>query len=69
MATELIKGKTVEEALKLTNKCGDGCTGGLPPAIGNAFHCSVLAEEAVKAAITDHIRDRENSRRKAMRTT
>ena len=44
MATELIKGKTVEEALELSNKAVVEALDGLPPA---KVHCSVLAEEAV----------------------
>ena len=51
MATELIKGKTVEEALSLTNAAVAEALDGLPPA---KMHCSVLAEEAVRAAITDY---------------
>lgn len=51
IATEMIKGKTVEEALKLTNKAVIEALDGLPPA---KVHCSVLAEEAVKAAIADY---------------
>lgn len=51
MATELIMGKTVDEALKLTNKAVIEALDGLPPA---KVHCSVLAEEAVKAAIQDY---------------
>ena len=51
MATELVKGKTVEEALKLTNKAVVEALEGLPPA---KLHCSVLAEEAIKAAIQDY---------------
>jgi len=51
MATELIKGKTIGEALSLTNKAVIEALGGLPPA---KIHCSVLAEEAVKAAIADY---------------
>jgi len=51
MATELIKGKTVEEALELSNKAVVEALDGLPPA---KVHCSVLAEEAVKAAILDY---------------
>ena len=51
MATELIKGKTVKEALELTNKAVVEALDGLPPA---KIHCSVLAEEAVKAAIADY---------------
>lgn len=53
MATELIKGKTVDEALKLTNKAVVEALDGLPPA---KLHCSVLAEEAVAAAIADYKR-------------
>jgi nitrogen fixation NifU-like protein len=51
MATELIKGKTVEDALSLTNKAVIEALDGLPP---QKIHCSVLAEEAVKAAIVDY---------------
>jgi nitrogen fixation NifU-like protein len=51
MATELIKGKSVEEALQLTNKAVAEALDGLPPV---KMHCSVLAEEAVKAAISDY---------------
>lgn len=51
MATELIKGKTVEEALKLTNKAVIEALDGLPP---QKIHCSVLAEEAVKEAIANY---------------
>jgi len=51
MATELIKGKSVDEALELTNKAVIEALDGLPPA---KIHCSVLAEEAVKTAINDY---------------
>ena len=51
IATEMIKGKTVDEALKLTNKAVVEALDGLPP---QKIHCSVLAEEAVKAAIEDY---------------
>ena len=50
MATELIKGKTVEEALKLTNAAVAEALDGLP---AYKMHCSVLAEEAIKAALGD----------------
>ena len=50
MATELIKGKSVDEALELTNKAVIEALGGLPPA---KVHCSVLAEEAVRSALID----------------
>ena len=51
MATELIKGKTIEDALKLTNQAVMEALDGLPPA---KVHCSVLAEQAVKAALADY---------------
>ena len=51
MATELIKGKSIEEALTLTNKAVIEALDGLPPA---KVHCSVLAEEAVKSALADY---------------
>ena len=56
MATELIKGKPVEEALKLTNRAVVEALEGLPPV---KIHCSVLAEEAIKAAIENY-RQRKN---------
>lgn len=51
MATELIKGKYVSEALELTNKAVAEALDGLP---AYKMHCSVLAEEAIKAAIDDY---------------
>ena len=51
MATELIKGKTVKEALTLTNSAVVEALEGLPPV---KVHCSVLAEEAVKSALADY---------------
>ena len=51
MATEMIKGKPVEEALKLSNKAVVEALDGLP---AHKIHCSVLAEEAVKAALYDY---------------
>lgn len=51
MATEMIIGKTLEEALAITNKAVVEALEGLPPA---KIHCSVLAEEAIKAAIQDY---------------
>lgn len=51
MATEMIKGKSVDEALELTNKAVVEALDGLP---APKIHCSVLAEEAVKAAIADY---------------
>ena len=51
MATELIKGKPLSEALKLTNKAVVEALDGLP---AHKIHCSVLAEQAIKAAIADY---------------
>lgn len=53
MATEMIKGKSIEEALRLTNKAVAEALDGLPPV---KMHCSVLAEEAIKAAIEDYMK-------------
>ncbi|MBQ4436416.1 MAG: Fe-S cluster assembly scaffold protein NifU [Clostridia bacterium] len=51
MATELIKGKPVEDAMKLTNKAVAEALDGLPD---YKMHCSVLAEEAIRAALDDY---------------
>ena len=51
MATELIKGKSIDDALQLTNKAVMEALDGLPPV---KVHCSVLAEEAIKAAVSDY---------------
>ncbi len=51
MATEMIKGKPLEDALKLTNKAVVEALDGLP---AHKLHCSVLAEQAIKAAIADY---------------
>ena len=51
MVTEMIKGKSVEDALKLTNKEVVNALGGLPT---HKLHCSVLAEEAIKSAIKNY---------------
>ena len=56
IATDMIKGKTVEEAEKLSNKAVIEALDGLPPA---KIHCSVLAEEAVKAALKDYHENHE----------
>ena len=53
IATEMIKGKTIDEALKLTNKAVVEALDGLPPV---KIHCSVLAEQAVKSALADYYR-------------
>ena len=51
MATEMIKGKSIDEALELTNKAVAEALDGLP---AHKMHCSVLAEEAIKDAIDDY---------------
>ena len=51
MATELVKGKSIDNALQLTNKAVMEALDGLPPV---KVHCSVLAEEAIKAALSDY---------------
>ena len=51
MATEMIKGKSIEEALSLTNQAVTEALDGLP---AHKLHCSVLAEEAVRAAVRDY---------------
>jgi len=53
MVTELVKGKTVDEALKLSNRAVAEALGGLPPI---KMHCSLLAEEALKSAIDDYLK-------------
>ena len=53
MATELIKGRTVGEAMKFSNQEVVDALGGLPPV---KIHCSVLAEEALKAALEDYLK-------------
>ena len=51
MATEMVKGHPISEAIKLTNQAVVDALGGLPP---NKIHCSVLAEQAIKAALVDY---------------
>ena len=50
-ATEMVKGKSIPQALQLTNKAVMEALGGLPPA---KIHCSVLAEQAIRCAISDY---------------
>ena len=58
MATELIKGKPVSEAMKLTNKAVAEALDGLP---AYKMHCSVLAEEAIRSALDDYHKRTENT--------
>lgn len=53
MATELVKGRTIDEAMNFTNQEVVDALGGLPPV---KIHCSVLAEEALKAALEDYLK-------------
>jgi nitrogen fixation NifU-like protein len=53
MATELIKGRTIDEAMAFSNQEVVDALGGLPPV---KIHCSVLAEEALKAALEDYVK-------------
>ena len=53
MATEMIKGKSIQEALQLTNQAVVQALDGLPP---TKIHCSVLAEQAIKSALADYYR-------------
>ncbi|NIM15229.1 MAG: Fe-S cluster assembly scaffold protein NifU [Candidatus Aminicenantes bacterium] len=58
MAIDMIKGKPVEEALRLTNKAVAEALDGLPP---EKMHCSLLAEEGVKSAIEDYLSRKKNA--------
>lgn len=58
MVTELVKGKRVSEALKISNRAVAEALGGLPPI---KMHCSVLAEEALKSAIDDYLNKSKRS--------
>ena len=64
VATEMVLGKTIDEALKITNKMVVDKLGGLPPV---KLHCSVLAEEALNAAIQDY-RNKQNGVQSAEET-
>ncbi len=58
MATELIKGRTIDEAMNFSNQEVVDALGGLPPV---KIHCSVLAEEALKAALEDYVKKHPES--------
>lgn len=65
MVTELVKGKTIEEALKVSNKDVAEALGGLPP---QKVHCSLLAEEGIKAAVDDYLAKKDRIKREASET-
>ena len=60
MVTEMVKGKSIEEALKISNKAVAEALDGLPPV---KMHCSVLAEEALKSAIDDYLKNSKSKGR------
>ncbi len=62
MATELIKGRTIAEAMDFSNQEVVDALGGLPPV---KIHCSVLAEEALKAALEDYVKRHPEAAAKA----
>ncbi len=62
MATELIKGRSVEEVMNFSNQEVVDALGGLPPV---KIHCSVLAEEALKAALEDYVKKNPDAVKKA----
>ena len=62
VATELIKGKTIEEALQVKNSQIVEILGGLP---AQKIHCSILAEEAIKAAVDDYYKRKETAQKNA----
>lgn len=64
MACDLIKGKTIDEALKVTNKQVLDLLGELPP---HKIHCSILAEESIKAAIEDYYKKKEKEIKKSVK--
>jgi len=59
MVTELVKGKTVDEAQAISNRAVAEALGGLPPI---KMHCSMLAEEALKSAIADYLKKKDKNR-------
>ena len=66
IACDLIKGKTIEDALKISNKDVVDMLGELPP---HKIHCSVLAEESIRAAIEDYYKRLEKASKDALKKT
>lgn len=65
MVTELVKGKTIDEALKVSNRAVAEALGGLPPI---KMHCSVLAEQALRSAIDDYLKKSKGAKTKSETT-
>lgn len=66
MACDLIKGKTIEEALKVTNKDVLDLLGELPP---HKIHCSLMAEESIRAAVEDYYKRKEKENKQAVKNS
>ncbi|MGN1201405.1 MAG: iron-sulfur cluster assembly scaffold protein [Candidatus Caccovivens sp.] len=64
IACDLIKGKTIEDALKVSNKDVLKILGELPP---HKIHCSILAEESIRAAVEDYYNKKEKETKKAIK--
>ena len=64
MACDLIKGKTIEEALRVTNKDVLDLLGEMP---AHKIHCSLMAEESIRAAIEDYYKRKEKESKQAMK--
>jgi nitrogen fixation NifU-like protein len=64
MVTEMVKGKSIKEALKISNKAVAEALDGLPPV---KMHCSVLAEEALKSAIEDYLNKSKGRKKRQSR--
>lgn len=64
IACDLVKNKTIEEALKITNKDVIDLLGELPP---NKIHCSLMAEESIRAAIEDYYKKKEKETKAALK--
>lgn len=64
MVTELVKGKTIEGALKISNRAVAEALGGLPPI---KMHCSVLAEQALRSAIDDYLKKSQGAETKPIK--